>query len=225
MNLVDLIFPKNCLGCKINGSYLCPSCISKISKPKPVCPECEKRSIDGFTHVRCQKKYGINGLVTIWDYEGVIRRAVLALKYKYATEVINELTGSALQVIKDNEILMPKNCFMAPIPLHWYKENCRGFNQSGEMGKRIAAGMGWKFIPDLLIKKRFSAAQVDLKGTERVKNIRGVFAFNPKYFSLLPRTLFILFDDVYTTGSTLKEAAMVLKRSGVEKVWGLTIAR
>lgn len=35
----------------------------------------------------------------------------------------------------------------------------------------------------------------------------------------------LIFDDVVTTGSTLREACNTLKRAGVQKVWGLTIAR
>jgi competence protein ComFC len=59
---------------------------------------------------------------------------------------------------------------------------------------------------------------------ERRRNLQGVFSFNSKYkLSSIPNIL--IFDDVFTTGSTLKEAAKVLKRVGVKKVWGLTIAR
>lgn len=39
------------------------------------------------------------------------------------------------------------------------------------------------------------------------------------------RDILLLFDDVFTTGSTLMEAAKVFKKNGVGKVWGLTIAR
>jgi predicted amidophosphoribosyltransferase len=84
--------------------------------------------------------------------------------------------------------------------------------------------MGWKFIPDLLIKNKSTASQVELKGDDRRQNLHGVFSLNPSYIlSTIPNIL--LFDDVFTTGSTLREAAKVLKRAGVEKVWGLTIAR
>ena len=34
----------------------------------------------------------------------------------------------------------------------------------------------------------------------------------------------IIVDDVVTSGATLKEAAKVLKKAGVEKVWGITLA-
>jgi len=35
----------------------------------------------------------------------------------------------------------------------------------------------------------------------------------------------ILFDDVYTTGSTINEAKKVLKDAGFSKIYSLTIAR
>jgi predicted amidophosphoribosyltransferase len=34
----------------------------------------------------------------------------------------------------------------------------------------------------------------------------------------------ILVDDVVTSGATLSEAAKVLKKAGVGKVWGITLA-
>jgi predicted amidophosphoribosyltransferase len=63
-----------------------------------------------------------------------------------------------------------------------------------------------------------------LSVAERKQNLEGVFTVNPHY-DLNSMHFVLLFDDVFTTGSTLKEAAKVLKRSGVKKVWGLTIAR
>jgi competence protein ComFC len=35
----------------------------------------------------------------------------------------------------------------------------------------------------------------------------------------------LLLDDVATTGSTLNEAARVLKTAGAVKVWGMVIAK
>ncbi len=36
---------------------------------------------------------------------------------------------------------------------------------------------------------------------------------------------FLLLDDVWTTGSTLKECCYVLKSNGAAKVWAITLAR
>jgi predicted amidophosphoribosyltransferase len=83
--------------------------------------------------------------------------------------------------------------------------------------------MNWKIVTNLLLRKKWTAHQVGLKGKERRENIRNVFALNS--ICNIQNTIYILFDDVYTTGSTLKEAVKVLKRAGVQNVWGLTVAR
>jgi ComF family protein len=222
MDILNLIFPKTCLGCGKEGKYVCENCLARVRPLKPACPHCEKASIDGFTHTKCRKKYGLDGLNSIWDYEGVIKKALLALKYKYSTEAGRELSLLFIHELKKSNLI--KEGTLVPIPIHWYRENVRGFNQSVEIGKIVASEMGWKFIPDLLIKNRSTTSQVELSVGDRKKNLHGVFSINPNYVLNTPCSV-LLFDDVFTTGSTLKEAAKVLKHSGVEKVWGLTIAR
>ena len=224
MSILDLIFPKTCLGCGKEGKYICDTCVSKAKLLKPVCPYCEKASIDGFTHTKCQMKFGLNGLTSIWDYDGIIKKAILSLKYKYSTEVGKELVSHLVTWLINNKELIPNNHLLIPIPIHWHRENVRGFNQSIEIGKSVATAMNWKFIPDLLIKKQQTTSQVELSVEKRKQNLKDVFSLNPNYvLSTLHSVL--VFDDVFTTGSTLKEAAKTLKHAGVEKVWGLTIAR
>ncbi|MCX6704985.1 MAG: ComF family protein [Candidatus Woesebacteria bacterium] len=223
MDVLDLIFPKTCLGCGKEGPYICSDCLTKVRLTKPICPYCERSSIDGFTHIKCAKKLGLDGLTSVWEYEGVVRKAILSLKYKYSTLVGEELTDHFFHQLLTG-CPPVKAGALVPVPLYWYRENTRGFNQSVEVGKTVAAQMGWKFVPNLLIKKKTTISQVELKGNDRRQNLKGVFSLNPNY---VLRTLYsvLVFDDVFTTGSTLREAAKVLKRAGVEKVWGLTIAR
>lgn len=224
MTILDLIFPRKCLNCGKEDGHIGTKCLSQVTKAKPICPICEKPSIDGMTHKRCKTSFGIDGLTSIWVYEGVIRKAILALKYKYATEVAKELSQIFLDFFHTTSYLLPTTSVLVPIPMHWYRQNFRGFNQSEEIGKVVAKEMGWKFLPDLLIRKKLSTPQAGLDMKKRALNIKGVFALNPNYLIPSPYSL-ILFDDVWTTGSTMKEAAKILKRGGVEKVWGITIAR
>ena len=230
MNILDLLFPKTCLGCGRSGNYICPDCVAKVRLAQPICAYCERASIDGLTHARCQKKLGLDGLISIWEYEGVIRKAILALKYKYATEIASLLNGLVVERLKnpDSRFLIPNSSCLVPVPLHWHRQNVRGFNQSIEIGRSISETMDWKFVPDLLIKKQSTTSQTELSGDKRRQNLKGVFILDSR-FQIDSITScadsIILFDDVFTTGSTLKEAAKVLKRAGVEKVWGLTVAR
>lgn len=220
MGLLDLVFPKTCLGCGKAGKYICQECISSTSFAQPVCPYCKHSSIDGSTHSLCQREFGLDGLSTIWMYEGVLRKAILALKYKYATEIgkeISEYASSSLTVKS-----LPRVYNLTPIPIYWHKQNTRGFNQSIEVGGNIAENLRLNFIPDLLIKTVSTKPQAGLSGRERITNINKTFILNSKHKA--PDSV-LIFDDVFTTGSTLFEAAKVLKRGGVKKVWGLTIAR
>lgn len=64
--------------------------------------------------------------------------------------------------------------------------------------------------------------QAKLTGAERGENIKDCFAWDGEN---LNRKNILLLDDVATTGSTLDEAAKVLKAAGAEKVFGLVIAK
>lgn len=93
-----------------------------------------------------------------------------------------------------------------------------------EIGKRVALNMRWEFIPDLIVRRKNSLPQTELKRKERVENVKRTFLINKKYLPLKTKP-FLLFDDVWTTGSTIREAAKTLKKAGAREVWGLTVTK
>jgi len=171
------------------------------------------------------RKYGMHGdALSIFKYEGVIRKAIIVLKYKYSTEIAKELADICIRNLRLMN-LVTKNYLLVPIPLHWHRQNIRGFNQSEEVGKLVAKGMNWKYEPNLLVKKISTKPQVGLKSATRLENLKGVFAIRSNYLATQPFSNVVIFDDVATTGSTIGEATKVLERVGFERVWGITIAR
>ncbi|RLC32920.1 hypothetical protein DRH13_00700 [Candidatus Woesebacteria bacterium] len=220
MNIVDVIFPRKCFGCGINGFYICPKCVSKAESPKLACPKCNGLSQDGAAHIRCRDIVGLDGRVSLWKYTGGIRKAITGLKYKFAFEIAKELAEHAAKKISEKKLFFPKKSVLVPIPLYWHRKNWRGFNQSEEIGKMIAEKLGWGFERNLLIRKASKKPQASLKKEERMANIKGVFSL---YMTPKKNTPIILFDDVWTTGSTAKEAARVLKKAGVKRVNCLTL--
>jgi ComF family protein len=225
MGLFDLIFSDKCLNCGEEGKYICQNCLDKVNFPQPICPVCLRPSIDGMTHSKCVTPQSLDGLICLWNYNGVIRKAILSLKYKFATKISQELASVASDILSHNSLFIIRNSILVPVPLHWYRQNWRGFNQAEEIGKLIAKEMKWKFIPDLLIRTKNTISQTELSKEKRGQNIRGIFSLNPHNSSFLIHNSIILFDDVWTTGSTLKEACKVLKRKAFKKVWGMTLAR
>ncbi|MBI4033226.1 MAG: ComF family protein [Candidatus Blackburnbacteria bacterium] len=186
--------------------------------------------MDGVTHERCKRGYAPDGLTAIWAYEGAPRKLIHKLKYKYISEIALSLASVAAGVLKSTKRSMPHSpnwsrdkFTLVPVPLHWVRRNLRGFNQVEEVGKTLAALMNWEIKP-LLVRKKRTKSQVGLKGKERGKNVVGAFALNPSV-RVNECTSVLLFDDVWTTGSTIREATRVLKKTGYKKVWCLTLAR
>jgi ComF family protein len=201
-------------------------CVGKARLAKQICVECAKPAVDGMTHIACKRAWGLSGCLSVWKYEGAIRKALLKLKYNFAKEIAEELSIHIVHYLQKEITALPKNSLLVPIPLHRRRTNWRGFNQGEEIGKLVAKRMGWKFYPDVLIRKLSKRPQTELKGDERRENILGVFVLNSDFKSLvISYQSLVIFDDVLTTGATMKEAAKVLKRNGAKNVWGLTIAK
>lgn len=107
-----------------------------------------------------------------------------------------------------------------------WKKNMRerGFNQA----EILARGLGERLeivYCDVLLRTRETEAMYGLNKKERKENIKGAFEVNIKNLDKIGGKNVILIDDVWTTGSTMKECCKVLHRCGVNKVWGITLAR
>jgi ComF family protein len=208
MGVLDILFPKICFGCGKEGIYLCPDCLKK------------EEIVEGYL----PKSVPIlNGLTSLYRYRGGVRKAILALKYKFAADIAKELGLHAAQAVKSEKTFPEGRKILIPIPIFKTRENWRGFNQTEEIGKALATTLGWGFRTDLLVKLKSTAPQTGLSGKRRIENLRSSFGVKPR--TILGYSQVVLFDDVWTTGSTLNEAARVLQEAGAKQVWGLTLAK
>lgn len=114
---------------------------------------------------------------------------------------------------------------ITPVPLHPWRLLRRRYNQSALMGQVMAKRTKIKFMPDALIRTRATPIQGHLSPSQRQKNVAAAFAIHPKRKNDVAGKKIVLMDDVYTTGSTVKECARVLKKAGADKVYVLTLAR
>lgn len=212
MKLLDFIFPKRCLGCGKIGRYFCDTCskaIQIIADNEKICPMCGRLALDGITHPGCKTPYGLDGLTSFFHYEGIIQKAIKAIKYRF----ISDLASEFISLVPTNQI--PQGVLI-PIPLHPSRLRFRGFNQAEELGKFF----GLPMRTDLITRTKKTVPQVEMSDKkQRLENMKNVFVAEGKVDSVL------LFDDVFTTGATMRAATMVLKRAGAKTVWGMTMAR
>lgn len=227
---LDLIFPKICLGCKKEGSYLCKNCLEKIPlTDKFICHFCGQPSFLGRTCEKCQKKFYLTGLIFACSYKNdLVKEAIKILKYKYLQELSKPLSYLLIKCLKNSHFFsnfsQPNFHYLViPIPLHRKKFLSRGFNQAELIAQEMAKEFKLELKNDLLIRAKNTISQTDLKENQRFLNVKDVFKVKEKKF--VKDKIIFLVDDVITTGATLNEAAKVLKRVGAKEVWGLTISR
>lgn len=228
--LKNLLFPKICLGCGKWGEYLCSDCLNFIKVcDTRICPVCQKPSFAGLTHFSCQRSWSLDGLTSIFVYKGIIKRAITKLKYNFVTDLKEIILDLFLSFCGEDKALTKfisqENVFLVPVPLFWQRQNWRGFNQSELLGEIMAKKLGIGFLPKLLLRSKNTSPQARLEKKKREENVLGTFKFNSKLNINFISLRVVLFDDVWTTGATIRECTKVLKRKGIREVWGLTLAR
>lgn len=231
MSLLDIFFPKKCVGCRKFGEYLCPNCFATLSFiVNPKCLVCNKPSFDGLTHPKCRGKYTVDGYFAALNYKGVLKKLVYQFKYApYLTDLQTVLGDLLFEQIIQEELfnkVLQKNPILVPIPLSHAKLRKRGYNHAEILAKNLGKRFGLS-VENVLQRVKQTKPQYGLKREERTRNIKG--AFEIVQSSLLKveskkRPIFLV-DDIVTTGSTLLEAANVLKRNGFKSVYGVILAQ
>ena len=229
MSVFDYLFPKRCIQCKRIGEYLCATCFSYITfTQQMICAVCQKNTIDGLTHPGCLSKYAIDGIFSSVVYKGVVKKIVYQFKYPpYLSQLQESIVALCYEGIIQNEMFMRmllEPALFIPIPIHESRMRKRGYNQA----TYLASGLSDRFaIPVCAALSRIknTKTQVGLTKDERKDNIRDAFLVAPTHRSLLSQYQQVfLVDDVATSGATLLEAAKVLKKQGVSRVYGVTFA-
>ncbi len=222
--LLDILFPKKCVGCGKMGKYVCSECEVGLWEEEQICPVCARNSRYGLPHKYCHEPYSLDGLMCLWAYDGMARKLISRAKYKGRFDllkffILNFKFEINIPMFKFNEFLKEKPV-VVPVPLHPKRLRERGFNQAEIFAKAFAVRHSLAFNSHLLQRVKDTGHQVGRTREERLKAVEGAFCITP-----LKNTSVLLVDDVWTTGATMNECCKTLKKAGVKKVWGLVLAR
>jgi len=222
--ILELLFPRFCVGCGYVGTYVCPSCESKMKKIQtPCCFYCGKPSFLGLTHPNCRRREGIDGHLSLYLYDGIFKKALQESKYKGAYAVFATLLAFPQQNIFQyldewNSLFNPS---IISVPLHPQRVRERGFNQSDIIVEQYFNNK--RFLKASLLKRTINTDHLANIGdkNKRKQHIRSAFTFVGKN---VPRAV-LLVDDVMTSGSTVLECSKTLKKSGVQIVLAFSLAK
>lgn len=233
--LLDLFFPKFCLGCQKEGIYLCDDCRSLLEISEYdycLCPSDQSNRQTAGKCPKCQDK-SLSGLYFALAYKQSALVKKLIYQFKYAP-YLKDLAKTLASIVAEhfiktgdniNEVWAPKGypSILVSVPLDQKKFRLRNYNQSEELAKELSKIVKVPVALDCLTKIKETKPQAESKKEERENNLLGAFIIkNPEEIS--GKKVFLV-DDVYTTGSTMEECAKVLRKAGAKSVWGIALAR
>jgi len=222
--LLDLVFPRLCVGCGSEGSYLCESCVRGIKRRKAQeCPECEKPSKLGEYCLKCRPGKNLDGIIAGTDFENeILKHAMHLFKYESVKSLASPLSalfpGTGIESICRNG-----SAVLVPVPLHKSKLRKRGYSQTELLAEELGRNLKIEVKAGMLSKSKRTAPQMELGKKERLVNLSN--AFRCKEPSSVTGKTILLVDDICTTGSTLEECAREIRRHRPGKIWGVTIGR
>ena len=226
---LDLIFPKFCFGCNVEGYYLCKNCSATLKIYHfPFCPICKNGTI-GLAKCPKHKSYATFCLSPFSYNNNLIKNLIHKYKYEFVKDIGAELADFMIDSIKYSGLFSFSafqfdNFLIVPVPLHRRRLTWRGFNQSEIIAKKIAEEFKIDFSNKNLVRILNTSPQIQMQDAkQREENIKNAFTCkNPKE---IKNKIIILIDDIITTGATLEECARVLKKNGAKEVWAMTIAK
>jgi ComF family protein len=168
------------------------------------------------------KPRSFDRILPLFPYGGKYRKLLGAYKFGQRLSLGNFFAELLLQGL---DLLFPEEksgMGWVPVPPRSGKIKRAGWDQIEYLAKllelqgRIPENPGvFRFL-----RRLPSESQKALNRTQRQSNLKKRIILNTS--AKLPKTA-LLFDDVYTTGSTMDACAEALKSGGVERVYGICL--
>ncbi|RLL46662.1 ComF family protein [Oceanobacillus piezotolerans] len=188
---------------KITGAR-CKHCSRQSTQD--ICPDCKWWKSQ-------EKGDPLEKNFSIFHYNDFMQAIIAKWKYR-GDYVLGEIFEQELfQACNEQFKFLMKEAVVVPIPLSKERSKERCFNQAA-----MLAG----FIP---MEKRNILSRIHGEKQSKKTRRERISATNPFFMSESLNKPVLLVDDIYTTGTTLRHAASLLKANGSHKVYALTLVR
>lgn len=216
----QFVFPRNCPGCQRSmmkwEAILCRICWSKL----PV-TEIQKEK-DSLLQTRLSGRANLlQAYAMMRFYQGGLAQKLLhAIKYQGKKRLAVDLGRKFGETLK-GQIEITSNSVLVPVPLHPFKLQIRGFNQSEKIAEGIAESLGIPVSAHAMERIQFHVSQTKKGKEARWEEIKNDFV--AKSEEVRHRDI-ILVDDVCTSGATIEACTKALLEKRVKSISLLTLA-
>jgi ComF family protein len=196
---------------------LCQACFNELPHLDVCCPTCAAPQPHGLTCGACLKNPVFGRALIPFHYTDPCLGLLHSFKFNKRPVAVASLLWQ-LQQRLEHESIKPDR--LLPIPSHWRRLIWRGYDSPLLIARYLHKHSGIP-IQHALRRQRSTPHQLGLARKQRLKNMRGAF----KCIQDVSGLHIALVDDVYTTGSTAREAAKTLLKAGAKRVDIYCLAR
>ncbi|MDD4275629.1 MAG: ComF family protein [Clostridia bacterium] len=191
----------------LNTGKVCTRCGHPVYGASQYCLDCKG--------VPCDYEYARAPFI----YEEQIKQIIHKFKYADARYLSYALSA----YLADEYILNGFNCDVCiAVPLADKRLKQRGYNQADLLALDFAKHISIPVLDKVLIRIKETLPQAKQSGKNRAENLAGAFKVIDK--KRIKGKNILLIDDIYTTGTTVKECSKVLVNGGAKAIYVLTVA-
>ena len=223
--VLNFLFPPVCGIClKKDKNWICDECLNKLNSELKL----KKIRIDKNNSEKIYKViYKTNNIIKIFylfEYKDLIRKKIIEFKFNDKSYLYKTFSNI---ILKNKKICKLLNSYdiIIPVPMFEKKKSKRGYNQTELISKEIAERLDIMFNNNILFKIKENKTQSLLNYHERKQNVINVYKINDSEMKNVSNKKIILFDDIYTTGFTVKECIKELEKLNPKKVDVLVLAK
>ncbi len=208
-NLVNLFFPKVCVGCKsfllANENVICTICRHEVPLTNHHLNS-ENEAFKKF-YGRIPVKYA--SALFYFHKKGIVQEVIHSLKYRGQQEIGTILGDWYASDLKNVDIIKTIDEII-PVPIHKKRFKERGYNQVTKFGQSLSKNLNVAYNPAILVRNIYTETQSKKNLIGRTEKIESIFdvIFSEKDHN----KHFLLIDDVITTGSTLEACSRALQK-------------
>ena len=207
---LDLLAPHSCRGCGKLGSVLCDCCKNNIVKAHfNICPSCKSKNPTG----NCSNCSDLPPTYVIGERVEPLSTLIHDLKY-YSARSIKDPLASLLNII------LPKyqgKTIIVPLPTIDKHIRARSLDHTLLIAKKLAKLRGNDYCVQKLLLRKKDTVQVGTDKKTRIAQAESAYKLNPK-IKLKKDTTYLLLDDVWTTGATMRSATKKLQQLGANNI-------
>ncbi len=221
--LKELVFPRRCAVCGdgIEAGYVCEKCRKNYLLQRQI--KCVPRAEFSAGQAEPVATDVLKSILLLYKYDGVYMQALHKVKFEADASLLPFLREEAEAALPSAKLRwLQQFDIITCVPTSSERRKKRGFDVPEEIFGALLDQRSSCVYSDAVLKRvRRTAPLFELKPEERRQELAGCFALR-EHFPVAGKRV-LLCDDIFTTGSTLTEAAQVLLRAGAKSVGALAL--